>query len=78
MDKKNKRFVIVSCLLLVVLTSAVYLRVERNPFIDFDDGTYVTNNPYVQDGLTWKTFTWAWTSAKLSGNWHPLTWLSHA
>jgi len=78
MDKKNERFVIVSCLLLVVLTLAVYLPVGRNPFIDFDDGVYVTNNPYVQAGLTWKTFTWAWTSAELSGNWHPLTWLSHA
>jgi protein O-mannosyl-transferase len=77
-DTFNERFVVLYCLLLVVLTLAVYLPFAHNPFIDFDDGVYVTQNPYVQEGLTWKTFAWALTSAHRSGNWHPLTWLSHA
>ena len=68
----------ISCVLLVLATCAVYGAVRNNPFIDFDDGVYVTENQHVQDGLTWNTFFWAFTSANRSGNWHPLTWFSHA
>jgi protein O-mannosyl-transferase len=67
-----------TCLLLVLVTLVVYSGVRNNAFIGLDDGVYVTQNPYVQDGLAWKTFAWALTSAHRSGNWHPLTWLSHA
>jgi protein O-mannosyl-transferase len=68
---------LVSCMLLVVVTAAIYSPVARNPFIDYDDPIYVTNNLHVQAGLTWKTFTWAWTTTE-EENWHPLTWLSHS
>ena len=45
------------------------------PFISFDDPGYVYENPYVQHGITWDGWRWAWTSFDRS-NWHPLTWLS--
>ncbi len=32
---------------------------------------------HVQNGLTWETVNWAFVSYD-AGNWHPLTWLSHA
>ncbi len=37
---------------------------------------YVSENPHVQQGLTFDSIAWAFTTAK-GGNWHPLTWLSH-
>ena len=34
-------------------------------------------NAHIRQGLTADTFTWAFTSTE-QGNWHPLTWMSHA
>ena len=67
----------VLCLLLVVVTFAVYLPVLNHPFIIYDDVDYVSQNHQVQQGLTLGTFRWALTSMEFS-NWHPLTWMSHA
>jgi len=62
---------------LVALTLLAWGRVVRNPFINYDDRKYVTQNPNIQAGLNWKTLSWALTSID-QANWHPLTWLSHA
>src|SRR5689334_11123774 len=48
----------------------------RNQFINYDDPVYVTENPRVQNGLTWANVKWALTTGH-AANWHPLTWLSH-
>ena len=61
------------------LAGAVFLlygQVLRHEFINFDDDTYVTENPRVLEGLTWSGVRWAFTTTA-EGNWHPLTWLSH-
>jgi len=62
---------------LALLTSSVYWQVGRHPFVNYDDEPYVTGNPHVKAGLTWDTFTWAF-GAYEAGNWHPVTWISHA
>src|SRR5208283_5952142 len=67
----------VLCLLLVLLTLAFYNPIVRNGFTNFDDDVYILNNPHVRAGLTWDTARWAFTTFD-AGNWHPLTWLSHA
>ena len=64
-------------LLLAVATVALYYPVHRHPFLNYDDGPYVTENDQVQAGLTWLTVKWAFTTFAV-GEWHPLTWLSHA
>ena len=64
-------------LLLVVATVAVYYPATGHPFANYDDEDYVTNNLHVKYGLDGDTVKWAFTTFK-SGNWHPLTWLSHA
>ena len=64
------------CLLLAVMTVAVYWPVAKQGFINFDDPDYVSGNPRVQAGLTMASVQWAFTSLH-SSNWHPLTWLSH-
>jgi hypothetical protein len=63
--------------LLVVATVALYSRVNHFPFVNYDDGDYVTNNIHIQNGLDWDTVRWAFTTYA-AANWHPLTWLSHA
>lgn len=65
------------CVLLAVITSAVYSPVANHPFINYDDSDYVTENQHVREGLTWQTISWAMT-APTAANWHPVTWLSHA
>ncbi len=72
-EKRN----VVLCLLLVVATLALYNPVNRHPFVNYDDDRYVTENLHVHNGLTWETIAWAFTATE-QGNWHPLTWLSHA
>jgi len=72
----RKRNTIV-CLLLAVVTLALYNPVNRHPFVNYDDDRYVINNPHVRQGLTTDTFTWSLTATE-QANWHPLTWMSHA
>jgi Flp pilus assembly protein TadD len=72
-EKRN----VILCLLLVVATLALYNPVNRHLFVNYDDDRYITENPHVHNGLTWRTITWAFTTTE-QGNWHPLTWLSHA
>ncbi|MEA3428995.1 MAG: hypothetical protein U9Q84_07290, partial [Thermodesulfobacteriota bacterium] len=64
------------CLLLVLITLAVYWQVGGHEFVNYDDNDYITENQHVQAGLTLKSIAWAFTSTHAS-NWHPLTWLSH-
>jgi hypothetical protein len=64
-------------LLLIILTVALYYPVKSHPFVNYDDDVYVTENLQVQSGLSWDTVRWAFTTSD-AGNWHPLTWLSHA
>jgi len=68
---------LVLSLLLVIATLALYYPVHHHPFINYDDREYVYENPRVQSGLSPSTIKWALTTYA-AGNWHPLTWLSHA
>ncbi len=73
----GKNLNIVLCVVLGVVTVALYSPVIGHAFIVFDDRDYVTANPHIREGLSWKTIQWAFTSTA-AANWHPLTWLSHA
>ena len=65
-------------LLLAGIVLATYMGVGGVPFNRFDDVAYVTGNPRVQQGLSWDNAVWALTTLEpRTGNWHPLTWLSH-
>jgi tetratricopeptide (TPR) repeat protein len=64
------------CLLLILVTFAVFRQLRYCEFIDYDDDKYIKKNPYVQSGLNLKSIEWAFTATRAS-NWHPVTWLSH-
>lgn len=55
----------------------LYAPVREHQFLEYDDGLYVLGNAHVLAGWTWETAAWALTSLEI-GNWHPLTWWSHA
>ena len=63
--------------LLAVATVLLYYPVDSHPFVNYDDNLYITENTHVTSGLHWENVKWAFTSFE-QGNWHPLTWLSHA
>ena len=60
---------------LVVATCAVFWPLRNHPFVNYDDGDYVTRNAHVLAGWTWEGVRWAFTTFH-AANWHPLTWLS--
>ncbi|MGO9305848.1 MAG: tetratricopeptide repeat protein [Candidatus Korobacteraceae bacterium] len=62
---------------LAVAVVAVYYPVHWQPFANYDDADYVTDNFHVKAGLHWETIKWALT-ARDAANWHPVTWISHA
>jgi hypothetical protein len=59
-----------------VFTFALFWPAVHCGFVNFDDGLYVTENPWVQQGLTVGGATWALGTTHAS-NWHPIVWLSH-
>ena len=70
------RNVALVCMLLAIVTLAVFWPVRRAEFINCDDQVYVIENEPVTGGLTGAGAAWAFRSVE-AGNWHPLTWLSH-
>lgn len=60
---------------LVAGVAAIYGPVAWYDFVAFDDHHYILQSP-VRKGLTNDGVVWAFTAFH-SGNWHPLTWISH-
>lgn len=63
-------------MLLLLLVVSIYGQVASHEFVNYDDGTYITANRDIQEGFSAKSLAWAFTST-YTGNWHPVTWLSH-
>jgi len=62
---------------LAIAGTLLYLPIVHHPFANIDDQGYIYENLQVQEGLTWPTIRWAFTTLA-ADNWHPLTWLSIA
>jgi protein O-mannosyl-transferase len=76
----KKYQVILICLALAAATIVVYEPARHNGFVGFDDNWYVYNNNYIKNGLTRDSIAWAFSFTNQvgqTGNWHPLTSLSH-
>ncbi|MCH8820216.1 MAG: tetratricopeptide repeat protein [Acidobacteria bacterium] len=65
----------VAVLLLILATTITYFPVKDSEFIDLDDDVYVTDNPWIQQGLNLQSISWAMTSLR-EGVWNPMTWIS--
>jgi tetratricopeptide (TPR) repeat protein len=72
----RKQSEIAVCIFLIYAIFVVYFQVQGFGFINYDDPAYITENGYVRSGLTLQGAVWAFSEFH-SGNWHPLTWMSH-
>jgi protein O-mannosyl-transferase len=63
-------------LFLFAITVLAYWPTFSNGFINYDDPGYVTQNRFLQPGLTLNNIVWAFR-ATIMANWHPFTWISH-
>ena len=65
-----------SHVIIIIACLIVFLQLTTHEFLLFwDDNSYVWENHQVISGLTPSSIAWAFTTY-LSGNWHPVTWLS--
>src|SRR5215475_4981745 len=76
MTRHCRRLKVTISIILGVVTVAVFWPVRNYDFVLYDDGQYVFENPHVASGLSWANLVWAVTQFH-SGNWHPVTWISH-
>lgn len=72
----KQNHIVLIWLVLILVTLAVYWQVTGHEFINFDDDLYVAKNSNIKNGITSESIIWAFTTLS-TGNWHPLTWLSH-
>jgi tetratricopeptide (TPR) repeat protein len=63
------------CSVLAAITFAVFGQTVRFGFVNYDDISYVYDNPVVVRGLTWHGLVWVFTHAECRF-YHPLTMLS--
>lgn len=75
-DNNRPGKIIGIAIFLFITILAVYQQTGSHEFISLDDPDYITGNPFVRQGLTADSISWAFTAFH-SSNWHPLTWLSH-
>jgi tetratricopeptide (TPR) repeat protein len=75
-NSTKKHLFALLCLVLALVTTALYWPITHDGFVDFDDEQYIIGNPHITPGLTWTNVAWAFQSGE-AANWHPLTWLSH-
>jgi tetratricopeptide (TPR) repeat protein len=61
---------------IAVVTAGIYAPTLGFGFLQLDDDRYVTENPWVQQGLSRESLSWAAT-AQVPSNWHPLTLISY-
>jgi tetratricopeptide (TPR) repeat protein len=65
------------CALVCVAAVVAYWPVVNASFlVSYDDELYVTRNQHVLSGPTPVNLAWAFSTFD-TGNWHPLTWVSH-
>ena len=72
----SKSLKIIIILILMMLSIVIYWHVQNYTFINYDDNDYVTSNYRIQTEITLKSILSTFTDTH-TGNWHPLTMMSH-
>ena len=66
---------VIICLVLWLVTLAVYWPVRHYDFVNFDDPIVLIDNPNVNRGLSRESVRWAFTNGLEGDFYYPLTWL---
>jgi protein O-mannosyl-transferase len=74
--RDSRDAIAIVCVFLIAITWFVFGQTLRYDFVNYDDDSYIYANPLISSGLTIPGAIYA-LSGKHSGNWHPLTTLSH-
>lgn len=61
---------------LVAIVWMVFGQTLQHEFVNYDDSSYIYENPIITKGLSAGGIGWAFANVH-SGNWHPLTTISH-
>ncbi len=72
----NRKYFYLIIISLIIASGISFSPIAGNEFINFDDNLYITENNYIESGLSLENIKWALTAVVVS-NWHPLTLLSH-
>jgi protein O-mannosyl-transferase len=73
---RRLRGVLLIGLLLAAMTLILYWPVQEFDFVNFDDDVFLGDNLPSYNGLSKEGLAWAFRTFH-TGNWHPLTWMSH-
>ena len=73
-SERSRTFAI--CFGLIAIVAAAFGRAVGHQFVNFDDQSYILENPHVLAGISIDGVKWAFTHIH-SQNWHPLTTLTH-
>lgn len=77
MERSGERWLIlILCLALAAPVWIVFAQTLQHDFVNYDDDAYVHLQPEIVRGLSLDGVKWAFTHTH-SGNWHPLTSISH-
>ena len=73
-DKKKHKINldILICLFLAIAILIVYWQVRNYTFVNFDDVSYILNNPHIRSGLNFEGIAWAFSFPGYD-YWHPIT-----
>jgi tetratricopeptide (TPR) repeat protein len=63
------------CLLLALVTLVTFWPVLKHEFVKYDDDKYITDNPHVKGGITFRSIYWAFANPHFY-MWHPFASLS--
>ncbi len=74
MNISPNRQKLIVCIVLIVVTFAVFWQANQFDFVS-DDTAYVAKNIHIQSGITLDGFLWAF-STRYADLWNPLVWLS--
>lgn len=61
---------------LILINLIVFGQTITFEFVDYDDRTYILDNPQMEEGLSWSTVKWGLTTGYFV-SWHPVTWWSY-
>lgn len=73
--KKNILLSLFPYAFIIFTIGLVYYPSSSFEFLNFDDNIYITQNEFVNSGLSWNNIKAAFSSFH-AGHYHPLTWLS--
>ena len=76
LGKSSLRIIGVCGIIIFLITFIIYTPALKNDLVNWDDPEYVYENSHISS-LTLHSCHWMLTTFH-AGNWHPLTWLSHA